>query len=241
MRKSSKIDGAARLAHKQLAIATIVLLAAGAAALFALGRITQDESYHAFADRRAIFGIANFWNVVSNLAFAFTGALGLARARSFSTRLMFAGVFLVALGSGYYHWSPDDARLIWDRLPMTVVFMTLFALVTGERFASLHWLTIPLVLFGIASVVAWRITGDLRPYAFVQFAPMILIPVMLLIMPKSQGLWWVVLFYALAKIAESADARIYAHFPLSGHTLKHLFAAAATWFLVRWSAARESA
>ncbi len=218
----------------------MVLLLACAIALLLIRRVTQDETYHSFADQRTIFGIPNFWNVVSNLPFAFVGAFGWLRSRSFRARMMFAGVFLVAFGSAYYHWSPNDARLIWDRLPMTIVFMTLFAMVISERFPSLAWLPIPLVLFGIASVIAWSVTGDLRPYVFVQFAPMILIPVMLLMMPKNPGLWWVVLFYALAKIAESADVRIYSWLPLSGHTLKHLFAAAATWFIYRWARAMNT-
>jgi hypothetical protein len=38
----------------------------------------------------------------------------------------------VALGSGYYHWRPSNSRLVWDRLPMTVGFMSLIAVVVSE-------------------------------------------------------------------------------------------------------------
>jgi len=31
--------------------------------------IAQDPRYHEFADRRAFFGIPNFWDVVSNIPF----------------------------------------------------------------------------------------------------------------------------------------------------------------------------
>jgi len=236
LRKSSKTEKLSpeRLARRQLALVSLALLAACILALAYVGPLAQDETYHAFADRRTLFGIPNFWNVVSNLPFAVIGVIGLARARSLAPRIIFLGVFLTAFGSAYYHWSPNDARLIWDRLPMTLVFMALFAMVIAERFPSLNWLTIPLVLLGLASILAWRFTGDLRFYALVQFAPMVLIPVMLLMMPKSPGLWWVILFYALAKIAESADTRVYHWLPLSGHTLKHFLAAASTWFLARW-------
>ena len=37
----------------------------------------QPLSYHAFADCRTFFGVANFFNVVSNLPFLIGGALGL--------------------------------------------------------------------------------------------------------------------------------------------------------------------
>jgi hypothetical protein len=220
---------------KTLAILCIALLAVGAAVLIYLGPIAQDETYHAFADRRAILGIPNFWNVVSNLPFAFVGAIGFARARGVASRLIFAGVFLTAFGSAYYHWAPDTPRLVWDRLPMTIVFMSLFAMVISERFPGMKWMLIPLLTVGIASVLWWVIGGDLRPYVLVQFAPMLIIPVMLLIMPGAPGLWWVILLYGLAKVAEAADAQIYSVLPLSGHTLKHLLAAASTCFILGWT------
>ena len=47
----------------------------GVAAAFWLPPLPQDPTYHAFADRRTFFGIPNFWNVCSNLAFVLVGAL----------------------------------------------------------------------------------------------------------------------------------------------------------------------
>ena len=46
---------------------------------------------------------------------------------------LFAGVLLTAACSSYYHLAPDNARLVWDRLPMTVGFMGLFAAMLTER------------------------------------------------------------------------------------------------------------
>ena len=56
--------------------------------------IPQPTSYHGFADDRTIWGIANFFNVVSNAAFLVPGVAGLslclrqppARARWFEPR-----------------------------------------------------------------------------------------------------------------------------------------------------------
>jgi hypothetical protein len=48
-------------------------------ALLPLPPLLQDQAYHQFADRRELFGIPNFWNVVSNLPFVILGAVGLRR------------------------------------------------------------------------------------------------------------------------------------------------------------------
>jgi len=57
------------------AVLAIVLFAI--VAIFLLQPIPQSEAYHNFADKRALFGIPNFLNVVSNLLFLLVGALGI--------------------------------------------------------------------------------------------------------------------------------------------------------------------
>jgi hypothetical protein len=187
----------------------------------------QDQSYHAFADQRTILGVSNFWDTLSNLPFAVIGLLGLLTFRDLASRIIFLGIFATAFGSAYYHLKPDDARLFWDRLPMTIVFMSLFALAIKQRA-----LLIPFVLVGVVSVIWWRTTGNLWPYALVQFGPMIALIVIAL--RGEPGLRPVVLFYGLSKVTEFFDAQIYAVLPLSGHTLKHLLAGVATWYIYRW-------
>src|SRR6185295_20317622 len=88
---------------------------------------------------------------------------------------------------------PSNAALVFDRLPMTVAFMSLFSAIVADRVSeplgrALLW---PLVTCGIASIGWWQMTesagaGDLRPYALVQFLPMLLIPLMLLLF---RGRW----------------------------------------------------
>ena len=36
----------------------------------------------------------------------------------------------------YYHWKPTNATLVWDRLPMTLAFMTVFAIMIDERLGA---------------------------------------------------------------------------------------------------------
>jgi hypothetical protein len=203
--------------------------------LYLLPALYQDETYHQFADRRTLLGVPNFWNVVSNAPFAIVGILGLLTLTDLASRILFAGVFLTAFGSAYYHWAPDDARLVWDRLPMTIVFMTLFALVIEERLrARTKDLLAALLFCGVASALWWRFTGNLWPYVLVQFVPMLAIPALLVIRPGKPGLLPVIVFYGLAKIAEQFDAAVYTVLPLSGHTWKHLLGAGATFYILRW-------
>ncbi|MGH7060975.1 MAG: hypothetical protein ACREFH_11345, partial [Stellaceae bacterium] len=94
------------------------MTAASLAGLLLLPAIPQDPAYHLFADARSLFGIPNFWNVVSNLPFIAVGAVGLARFRGNPAEIvLFSGFLLTGIGSSYYHWDPNDGTLFWDRLP----------------------------------------------------------------------------------------------------------------------------
>ena len=236
-----------------------ITVALAAIAMF-VPRIPQPQSYHAFADRRALWGIRNFGDVVSNVPFAVVGEWGLAfllrlRGGRLSARFVdrrerwpylvfFVGVLLTAFGSSYYHLRPDNARLVWDRLPMTIAFMSLVAALIAERI-SLRlglWLLPALLLIGMASVFQWYWTelhgvGDLRFYAFVQlYAVVFLLIVMLLPSRYTCGSALVVVagLYVLAKVLETFDAQIFrlGHV-VSGHTLKHLAAALASYWVLR--------
>jgi predicted membrane channel-forming protein YqfA (hemolysin III family) len=232
-----------------------VLIAAALAtlAVFLWPRIPQDPDYHVMADQRTCLGIANCFNVLSNIPFAIVGIAGLAatygrgQSRSYSIdaweRLsyatLFVGVTATAAGSSYYHLAPDNARLVWDRLPMTLGFMGLLTALMSERVNSHagRWLLGPLVVLGTASVLYWywselRDAGDLRLYVIVQFGSLIVIALLLaLYKSRYTGSAYLVaglIMYGAAKLLELADGPIFALGGIvSGHTLKHLAAAAA--------------
>lgn len=232
-----------------LALVVLVILAVRAP-------IPQPPEYHAFADARTMLGIPRALDVLSNLPFLVVGAYGLAIRKTWGPRVLsaagrwayvvfFAGVLLTALGSGYYHLAPTNERLFWDRMPMTIGFMSLFAAQLGERTDPriTKAMLIPLLILGFASVLYWDVTerahhGDLRPYVFVQGFPIVALIVMLAVYPPrydgARYLWLTIAFYALAKILESHDARIFALTGnlVSGHALKHLAAGAATAMLL---------
>jgi hypothetical protein len=227
------------------------------AVLFLAPRVPQPLSYHNFADTRAWLGIPRFGDVVSNLPFAIVGVWGLifllrrGRQRFIDPRerwpyyFVFVGLVLTAIGSSYYHLAPDNARLVWDRLPMTVVFMALVAAMIAERISIRAglWLLPVLLAIGIASVMQWHLSelhghGDLRFYAAVQvYAGLVLL--LMLAFParytRTSDLAVVVGFYVLAKLLETFDRSIFndlGHL-VSGHTLKHLAGAAAGYWILR--------
>lgn len=208
----------------------------------------QPQGYHQFADARTLLGIPNFWNVVSNALFLVPGIAGLwilgsgnhpgiLPALNPAYHILFAGVLLTAFGSAWFHLEPNNDTLFWDRLPMTIAFMSLVAIIVGEHISEalgrrLLW---PLLLIGAVSVIYWDYSeatnaGDLRLYGLVQFLPMLLIPVILLgyesVFDRTRFIWILFLLYVLAKVFEQLDAVLYdTGGIISGHSIKHVCAA----------------
>jgi hypothetical protein len=229
-----------------------IVASALAFALTLYGPIPQWENYHAFADARSWLGLPNAENVLSNLPFAIIGIWGLivhARSGRAVWRLFSAAVLCTALGSAAYHWAPGNALLVFDRLPIAWACATLTCAVLAERLDA-RWSALPVLAAGVAvatmAVAWWWLTerqghGDLRPYLFVQFMPMLIVPAALrLKLPVTDPAalpnktWWIVLgLYAAAKLMELADHSVFDALAfVSGHTLKHLFAAGAAWYLL---------
>lgn len=206
--------------------------------------IEQDSTYHNFSDQSNWLGITNGWNVISNFLFLLVGVWGLLSIKNkpniMAYRFFFIGVGLVSVGSGYYHLNPNNQTLIWDRLPMTIAFMGLFSVVLSE-FLNKNLgkkALLPLILFGLLSIIYWIITNDLRPYILVQFYPIIAIPIILLYHKSKNhsifGYWLLILFYGLAKVCEHFDVEIHQLFRIiSGHSLKHIVAALGIYLWIR--------
>jgi hypothetical protein len=239
------------------ASAAVIALVTGLAPPFA-----QPEEYHAFVDQRALWGIPNFLNVTSNLAFLVVGVTGLRfvsrgtpphcdrafqdQAERSAWGVVFTATALTCLGSSYYHLAPDGPRLAWDRLPMAIGFMGIVAAVVCEHISvkAGRQLLAPLCVLGAASVWYWRWSAahgfeNLNPYGAVQFGSALLILLMIALFPssytRSRDLIGALILYSLAKVAEHFDGPIFmaTREIVSGHTLKHLLAAVAIYWLLR--------
>ena len=236
-------------------------------AAFFLPRIPQDPQYHRFADQRIFFGIPNFNEVFSNFPFVLAGGFGIwyTARRLFAdidspqesrwlylTYLgFFSGVFFTGFGSAYYHLAPDTASLFWDRLPMAVAFMSFLCAVIAERIGSRIGLVLlaPLIILGIAGVFYWDYSeqmgrGDLRFYILVQFLPLVLIPLILILFPtkytRGGDFVGALIIYGMSKVPEALDSRIYALGNLiGGHAIKHILAALAVYWVLRMIRKRE--
>ena len=245
-------------------ILLISLFLASLAVLLLVPPIPQWDAYHNFADGRTWLGIPNFGDVMSNAGFVIVGLLGLVKifqADLFDSSLdripyiiFFIGVTLVGIGSGYYHFAPSNETLFWDRLPMTIAFMSFFAAVIADRIdkrAGIVWLMPVLLIAGAYSLIYWQQTeaagaGDLRFYAMVQFFPMLAIPVIFWLFrdyryTEGKSLLWVIGWYALSKVLEHFDPQIFELLggAVSGHSLKHLAAAVAPFMILKMLSAAK--
>lgn len=220
-------------------------------ALLIYGPIPQDQEYHDFADERILFGIPHFLDVLSNLAFLIPGIWGLVESTRIKNGLLktifitiFSGSIFLTFGSGLYHWSPDNFGLMWDRIPIAIIFLSFFTFiiydVVGKKLA--YGLFAPLVLIGVLSVIYWYWTeisgiGDLRAYILVQFFPVIAIPLIIILYKKKinymKEIYFIFGFFFLAKITEALDEEIYnVLIVVSGHNLKHFFMALSGIYIV---------
>ena len=216
--------------------------------LLCLPPIHQDARYHEFADTRRFLGVPNFADVVSNAPFLIVGLAGIVLGAcgrltgySISWFTFFLGVAMVSVGSAYYHWHPNDDSLVWDRLPMTVGFIGLFMAIVSE---SVHpklgtILLLPGLMLGAGSVIYWHYYDDLRFYAWVQFAPLLILPVLLVLFPSQYSHRYMLLIalacYLLAKLFEAFDRELFTILGgrVAGHAIKHLWAAASCFCILQ--------
>lgn len=235
--------------------ALVILLLALFAGVMTLDPITQDAAYHDFADQRILFGVPNLLDVASNSAFVIAAAFGIALcagprrpAQVASWMAFFIATGMTGLGSAYYHWAPTNSTMVWDRLPLALAVMALFvALVAEHAGAGLErFFLAPALATGGASVLWWAWSGDLRPFVWAQFAPLLSILFLLVLFPARHTHRRFILYglalYGLAKIAEMNDLTIFTltGHVISGHTLKHLLAAGAIFAMIAMLRRREA-
>ena len=197
--------------------------------------------YFNFADKSDFFGISNAFDVLSNFGFLVTGALGLMwvsqnkslpREYKVIARIFSISILLVAFGSGYFHLEPTKERLFWDRLPMAFGFGAIIALMIMDRISLKAGYKFALLFIPLSGclVLGWHLDIlTLRPYLVLQFGGIVLILLLTLIRKQSHisnlSVWAGIGLYALAKVVEHMDLKIYVLTGfLSGHTLKHIVA-----------------
>ncbi|MGZ5846940.1 MAG: hypothetical protein ACXWJJ_05650 [Ramlibacter sp.] len=223
----------------RLLAATLVLLAIAVSGPF----VPQMRDYHAFADQQLRWGLPHALDVLSNLPFVAVGLACLAAvqrgARHLSpaervlATLTAAGLLLTAAGSAWYHLWPDDARLVADRGSMAVAFAGVLGL-AACRVSSRAGLALGALMLVAAplSVLAWASTGNLWPWTVAQGGGMLVLLALAATRREAAlPVRWdaVVGLYGAAKLLEMADHLVWSVTGglVSGHSLKHVVAAAA--------------
>lgn len=226
------------------------------AILICVGPIPQLSMYHDFADKRSIFGIPYGLNILSNFAFLFAALYGIFNTKqNFLNRfsfifymLFFVFIILAALGSVYYHLNPNNLTLYWDRLSTSLAITTMASGLILEMCKNYKLglgLSLSLIIFGVFSVVYWEYSeqigrGDLRLYAITQALSLFIIVIAILDYPKrnqNKYLITAICLLAIARFTEMHDHFLFnlTQHLISGHTLKHLFGAAAVMMFAKYT------
>ena len=226
----------------------------------AFGPLPQDPSYHVLADIRRCGPVPRAGDVLTNLAILAAGVAGVLLWRRVHIEpeeraayaLLVAGMLLTAIGSAYYHWAPGDARLVWDRLPMTLVLAALLTFLLGDRIGPAFSIVAlwPVAALGGASVLWWAWTrwlgaDDLRLYLIVRIGTGVAIACLLLLRrgryTRAGWLWAALALDIVMTVAERLDNEIYAatRMFVSGHNVKHLLAGVLLGCTLAWLTLRE--
>ena len=227
----------------------------------ALGRFPQDPSYHLLADTRTFFGaIPHAGDVLTNLAILAAGVFGLALRGRMAVApeeraardVLIAATLLTAVGSAYYHWAPANPTLVWDRLPLVIVLVSILTLVAADRVHPLFarhgiWLWTALAA---VSVIAWGISeelgkGDLLLYLVLRVGAAITIVLLLVFgSPRYSGTGWLVTAVACELVMAALERLDHPIFDLtgglvSGHNLKHVMVGVALGLVFWWLRVRR--
>ena len=180
--------------------------------------IKKQFEYINFADCVCKYNIKNYYNVVSNLIFVLGGLYHV-----YNDIILCILSFCVFIGSSYFHLEPTIHTLFYDRLPMQISFTYLVLTKINLHFIE----SFIIVFYAIYSLCKWQITLDLIPYASFQLS------IILYWLFFDTSMLYPILCYIFAKICEDYDVEIYflTHQNISGHTLKHIFAGIALFFI----------
>jgi hypothetical protein len=214
--------------------------------------IPQHSDYHGFADQRNLLNLPFAADVLSNLPFAFVGIYGLVLIGRINYSddqktqislfcLSFIGLSLTTAASGFYHFAPNNYGLSIDRLGMTSAFAGVIGLAIASRISDRAGLIAAFAILILApfSIAHWYQSDNLWLWSVFQGGGLVALALLALCPAAEKGiriqLGWIIALYVLAKILEVSDHPIYdwSQQTVSGHSLKHLAAAAAAWPLIK--------
>ncbi len=180
------------LTRREIILAAIVLVVLAAQPL--LPHLPQSQDYHHFSDTRALLGVSNALDTLSNIPFIIGGIAGIVliwigrlptptSAQGAMSLLTFAGLIATGIGSAWYHMQapPNDAGLAVDRYGMVIAFAGILGLAAADKVSERAgwWMGWTVLVAGPFSVWWWTQTGTIAPYAVLQFGGMALLVLIL--------------------------------------------------------------
>lgn len=214
--------------------------------------VLGDEAHFMnFADKRAMLGVDNAIDVLTNIGFLVVALLGLRavaqspaaddgdKARRLTGFITFAAVLATAFGSTWFHLNPTHETLLWDRLPMAIGFSSLVCLLIVDRISARAglWMLGGLTTFALWSIYQWQYLNFATPYTALQVGSILAVLLMAWLHSKgriaNRYIWLTALGYVIAKVFEALDRPLFELTGfISGHSLKHIMAALALYALV---------
>ncbi|MBA3453060.1 MAG: hypothetical protein H0T42_08205 [Deltaproteobacteria bacterium] len=212
---------------------------AAAVCVVMLGPIERREGFHDYADQRRWFGIPHAGDVLSNLALIGVALRWLPHVPGLALAVASIGV-----GSAIYHWAPSDTTLALDWAPIGVTLMLVLAAVVHDRVGARAGRVVhgfgPLA--AVLAVGYWVLTGgttdggNMAPYVALQLLGVALPPLLALVAPgriAARYLLAAVVCFVTARVLGAHDAELLELIAISGHSLKHVAAAAAAACVLR--------
>jgi hypothetical protein len=199
------------------------------------------------ADNNTHLGIANFWNVITNVGFAYLGIYGLLHRKKFPESYRTLGtIFALAIlgtgfGSSYFHYNPNPSTLFWDQLPMSIGFASFVGMVIADRVSVKAGRILGYVLSVVGPWSVWNIyfgNGDTLFYICLQFGTL-LFALLVITLTRAEKMKTSLIFFGLiayivAKVLETYDGPIFDTLGfISGHSLKHIAATVALWAIFK--------
>ncbi|MBP6562738.1 MAG: hypothetical protein KA214_04600 [Neisseriaceae bacterium] len=219
--------------------------------------IPQYADYHGFADQSHWLGMSHWGDVWSNVPITCVGIVGIWLGRQgdllrrwpvlgAQQQLFFYGLVLTGVGSFVYHLEPNDQTLWLDRLGMCVAFAGMLGVALTHRCSDRagEVVAYAALIAGPVSLWLWQYSGSLWVWGLYQGGGMVLIMGLAMLPAVSTrhriSLAAVMACYGVAKLCELGDHQLFALTQgwVSGHTLKHLWSAAAGLPLV-WALRRQ--
>lgn len=186
---------------------------------------TLPTSYHNFADKRKFMNIPNTLNVLSNLFILYPALYLFKKKKEDFLALV---IFGLACSSAYYHCKPTHHTIFMDMIFVITLYTVILSYFIDENMGYL------MIIIGIASVILWKLSGNILPYALLQVSIILFCSYKLYNTHAERYIIPIIGIGLAVRLVEIFDNSLYriTNKIISGHTLKHIFASLQIYIVI---------